>query len=126
MAPDIPENSREYRSWGQLNIEFYKHICELRNRIPQDQLLLIRYEDLVKQSEQTVYDIYSHFGWKVNPEFQMRLKEAAAASRKYEVGHWYTLEQFGYSRVQIDIELKEVFDVFDFGQREIRQAAIPS
>ncbi|MBS1656990.1 MAG: sulfotransferase [Bacteroidetes bacterium] len=126
MAPDVPEDSPEFRAWGKVNMDFYRHITALRRTIPDKQLLLIQYDDLVKHPEETVLDIYGHFGWEPHTAFRAKLKEAAAASKKYEVGHHYTLEQYGYSKEEIDRELKDVFDEFGFEQTEIRKMAIPS
>jgi hypothetical protein len=126
VAPDVPADSPEYRTWGKLNMDFYRHIHELRRRIPEEQLLLIRYDDLVKHPGETVLGIYDHFGWTAHPQFRTRLAEAVTASKKYEVGHHYTLEQYGYSRDEIYRELADVFDEFGFEQTEIGNAVIPS
>lgn len=114
VAPDIPENSVEFRSWGMLSIAFYLHFLEMIDTVRNDRVFWVRYDDFVQHPRQTVYDLYEKFGWEITSGFQQRLDEQTSRARSYKSKHSYRLEQYGYDRALIYQKLKPVFDRFGF------------
>jgi LPS sulfotransferase NodH len=94
--------------------------------IPEEQLLIIRYDELIKDPVAMVHHIYDHFGMEKSKAFKERLNEQAAITRKYSSHHTYSLEEYGYSREEIAGELREVFDVFGFEQQSQKKVILPS
>lgn len=114
VAPDIPENSPEYRTWGDLSIAFYHHFFGISSELDMSKFFWVRYDDFVAQPRQTVLDIYSKFGWKVSDQMSGKLLEQTSKGRSYKSKHSYSLEQYGYDREEIYRQLKPVFKRFGF------------
>ncbi len=113
-APDIPENSPEYRNWGMLSIRFYQHFFRMMPHLDAERFYHVRYKDFVKNPMDTILDIYRTFGWKPDEDFVERLRNQCNRSRQYRSKHDYTLEQYGYEKAVIEEELREVFEYFRF------------
>ena len=114
IAPDLVENSVEYRTWGLLSIRFYLHFLEMIEKLDQDQFFWVRYDEFVEHPRDTILHLYQKFGWEVSPRFIERLAEQTSKARSYKSKHGYTLEQYGYSKQEIYQQLKPIFDRFDF------------
>jgi len=114
IAPDIPKNSPEYRSWGKLTIAFYLHFLKMTEQLNPDRLYWVKYKDFVKSPKDTVLGIYEKFGWTVSPQFLQRLEEQTSKGRSYQSKHSYSLEEYGYNKAEIYAELKPVFERFGF------------
>ena len=113
-SPEIPKDSPESRALARLAIEYLLYALECRKLIPADQLLIVRYEDLVSRPLATVDRIYGWLGMPIDQVFRRRLEETLAVQRSYLSHHEYDLEDFGLSREDIHVELKSVFDEFGF------------
>lgn len=114
VAPNLSENSENYRDWGRLSMAFYLHFYGLLDKLGADRFFWVKYDEFVAHPMNTVLEVYSKFGWSVSEAFQQRLKERTATARSYKSKHSYSLEQYGYSKSAIRKELKVVFDRFDF------------
>ena len=81
IAPEIPENSQEFRAWGNMVIAFYKHFMkEIRKHKP-DRLYACKYDDLIADPKRLIQDIYHHFNFELSPEFEKRLQLESEKSR---------------------------------------------
>lgn len=114
VAPDIAENSPEYRTWGDLSIAFYQHFFAISSELDMSKFFWVRYDDFVAQPRQTVLDIYSKFGWKVSDQMSGKLLEQTSKGRSYKSKHSYSFEQYGYNREEIYRQLEPVFKRFGF------------
>lgn len=114
LAPDVHQQSKEYRSWGAMNIAFYQHFNEVMSKLSPQQLFWVKYTLFTGDPYQTVLNIYQHFGWNVDPEFKKRLEAETTATRSYSSGHQYSMEQYGYSKEKVYNELLPVFKKFGF------------
>lgn len=114
FAPDIPKNSPEFRTWGLMIIAFYRHFMMEVEKYDEDTFYSCTYTDLMKRPKELVLDIYSHFGFEVDEAFNEKLTIATTKARKYRSKHSYSLEEYGYTKEEIYLPLKDVFDRFGF------------
>ena len=95
---------------------------------PRDSYIVVRYDDLVGDPEQTVADIYDRFGLDVSAAFAQVLREETEKARNYHSLHRYSLRQMGLAHEQIVTAYRDVFDRFGFdylgGPRQGNQEAI--
>lgn len=114
LFKDIPENSEEYREWGELGIAYYKYFNEQKNNFKKENFITIQYNDLVAQPKQTVLKIYEQLKLETSPAFLERLENATNKARAYKSTHSYSLETYGFEKEYIYEELKFIFDEFGF------------
>lgn len=114
IAPDIPKNSPEYRTWGKLTSAFYLHFLQMSEQLDPQRFYWVKYNDFVQSPKATVLGIYEKFGWEVSPQFIQMLEAQTSKGRSYKSKHSYSLEKYGYRKEDIYAELKPVFDRFDF------------
>lgn len=110
----IPKNSPAKKVWAQYAVDFFKYSREMRRTIPDKQFISVKYDDLLDRPQQTVKNIYAHFGLQPSEKFLARLGKEEARNRDYKSTHEYSLEEYGYSREQIYRELQDVMDDFGF------------
>jgi hypothetical protein len=111
---EIPENSEQYREWGELGIAYYKYFNEQKNNFKKENFITVQYNDLVAQPKQTVLKIYEQLKLETSPAFLERLENATNKARAYKSTHTYSLETYGFEKDYIYNELKFIFDEFGF------------
>ena len=97
---------------------WYRYPLERLAHAPADSYCVVRYDDLVRDPEQTIADIYSRFGFEIGPAFAQVLQKEASKARSYRSKHSYSLAQAGLSRQQIVTEFEDIFARFEFDTRE--------
>jgi hypothetical protein len=65
---------------GDLAIDYYRYALLCREFIPDDQLIAVRYVDLVNDPRSTVDLLYRHLDLQMSPAFQVRLDVRDTAS----------------------------------------------
>ena len=113
-SPEIPQNSSHYRCWGELAMDYYKYFYEQSAKIKPENLITIRYDDLVDSPKETLYKIYDHFDIPVSEELNERFSKITQRSKNYVSKHSYSLEQFGFTKEMIYNELEHVFKRYNF------------
>jgi hypothetical protein len=93
---------------------WYRYPLECLDRSPNDRYLVVRYDELTRDPEQTVRAIYSHFGIAIGARYAQVLAREAEKVLAYESEHEYTLAQAGVTREQIVEEFRDVFARFGF------------
>ena len=93
---------------------WYRYPLECLDRAPQDSYILVKFDDLVGDPEQTIRDIYQHFDLAISPAYAQALREEAERARTYRSKHEYSLEQVGLTREQVVADYRDVFDRFGF------------
>lgn len=114
LAPELPRDSEQYRVWGDINIRYYQCMLEASRALTHEQLIIVRYEDLVRDPVATVHQIYEYFRMEKSPAFEKRLQAEEEIIRKYSSHHAYSLEDYGYKNEEIASKLREVFSEFGF------------
>ncbi len=113
-SPDITDDSDEARAWGYIGIEYYNYFQEMKkNRINSENLVTIKYNELVKAPKETVLKIYNQFNFEVTPKLLERLDQATRKAKKYKSGHSYSLEQYGLSEQEVYNLMKPVYEEYD-------------
>jgi hypothetical protein len=97
---------------------WYRYPLECFERAPRDSYILVRFDELVADIEETVRDIYDRFGLEPSPSLVRAARKAAERSCQYASQHLYSLEQVGLTREQIVDRLADIFERFGFDTRE--------
>jgi hypothetical protein len=95
---------------------WYRYPLAYLEQAPPDSYIIVRYDDLVRDPEQTIIDIYHRFGFDISPEFAQQLKQEAEKARRFQSTHVYSLEEFGTTREQLVEEFDDIFERFGFGR----------
>jgi len=114
LAPEACRDGRAYRELADLICAYYLHLHELEKTFPADQLLKVRYEDLVADPRRTVSRIYRKFGLDISPAYEALLNEETNRAGSYTSKHRYSLEDYGLTEEMIYERLKPVFEDYGF------------
>ncbi len=111
-SPDIAKDGPVAKAYGQLAVEWYKHLFQFRTKPDPARYHCIDYRELVRDPGAAIEQTYAHFGWPVSDALRSRLKEATRRQGEFKSQHEYTLEEFGLSEQWIQEELGEVLDYY--------------
>lgn len=109
-SPDIAKDGPVSKAYGQLAVEWYKHLFQFRTKIYPARYHCIDYRELVRDPGEAIEQAYAHFGWPVSDRMRGRLKEATRRQGEFKSQHEYTLEEFGLSKEWIQAELGGILD----------------
>jgi hypothetical protein len=93
---------------------WYTYALERLDRAPQENYIIVCYDDLVADPTGTVTRIYDHFGFEIGPAYARVLRAEAERARNYHSRHAYSLEGTGLTRAEIVAQFQDVFDRFGF------------
>ena len=93
---------------------WYTYALERLDRAPQENYVIVRYDDLVADPAGTVEHIYAHFGYEIGPDYAQILQAEAARARSYRSRHTYSLEGTGLAHEAIVAQFQDVFERFGF------------
>lgn len=93
---------------------WYMYPIEQKPDFQPDRFFTARYDDLVKDLEALIRNIYATFDISLNSEYEPKLKEESMRSRGHVSRHSYSLEQFGIDRNEMITVYKPVFDALHF------------
>ncbi|MCJ7715787.1 MAG: sulfotransferase [Anaerolineales bacterium] len=82
--------------------------------LPEDQKIIVKFNNLVKNADQTVQRIYDQFGLTVSPKYKKILQRETIRARKHQSQHEYSLSEMGISREQLRERFKDVMLEFDY------------
>lgn len=114
IAPEIPEDSKEYRALGQIPIGFYNYFHKNKDNFKAENFLTIPYAELTDDHIQAVEKVYTHFNMPLSPAFKKRLKNTLKNNPKYRSKHQYSLAQYGFTKQDIEEQLSEVMSEYGF------------
>jgi hypothetical protein len=115
-ASVMPWSSRDYVL--DMAGHWYTYPLECLKDEPEDRYLFVRFDDLVRDPEQTVREIYRRLQLDMGSEFAGVLRAEAERSHGYRSAHHYSLDQVGLTRERVIAEYRHVFDRFGFDTRE--------
>ena len=111
----VPEESAALRDFVvNMARHWYTYALERLERAPQENHIIVRYEDLVADPAGTVSRIYAHFGFEIGPAYARILQAEAERARGFHSRHTYSLEGTGLTREGIVSQFRDLFDRFDF------------
>lgn len=114
LAPEACRNGRAYTELAAMICDYYEHLHEFEKDLPPENLLKIRYEDLLADPYGAVAEIYEKFDLELGPAYDQILQKEVEKARNYQSRHNYSLENFGLSEKIIQKRLKAVFDDYGF------------
>jgi hypothetical protein len=84
-------------TWGM------QRLMDVRDRLPEDRIVDVRYEDTVARPVETVERVYAHLGLDYTPAVADGVRGYLAANPRDKHGtHTYTLEEFGLDRDEVE------------------------
>jgi hypothetical protein len=113
-SKEIKDSSEEAKAFGQIAISYYKYLSEEKSIIDPKNLMIVSYDDVVKNPKDIAHKIYTYFGFKMSGKFQEALKSYSLESKKYKSKHSYSLAQYGFSKEDIDAQLGDIMEEFNF------------
>ena len=113
-SQDIKDDSEESRDFAQIAINYYAYINEQRAVIDPQNLLIIKYDNTIKNPTAITQQIYRHFSFDLTKKFSAELDQYVSESKKYKSKHTYSLAQYGMNKTMINNQLGEVMDEFGF------------
>jgi hypothetical protein len=90
----------------------YFHDAHTSGKIPERNLCIVRYEDLINDLEPTMERILDFVEIKPTEAFVDEVREQAARQRSYTSGHGHSPSQFGLTPERIQADLGFVYDAF--------------
>jgi len=93
---------------------FYRYTLDWLETIPEDRYMIVRFDDFVSDPKAKVTEIYRHFGFDINEDFDTILEEATQKARAYTSKHSYSFEGTEFTRERIVEEYADLFERFNF------------
>jgi len=96
---------------------WYTYPLERLEQAPDDQHIIVNFNDLVDNARETVTEIYDRFGLELGAGFDEILQQTARRARDHESEHEYSRSEMGLTREEIVERYRETFERFDFDTR---------
>lgn len=93
---------------------WYRYPLERLARAPEDSYRIVVYDELVRDPAGVVNDIYAHFGYEIDADFERLLAAATAEAGRYRTRHEYDLDDLGIDREAIVADFADIFERFGF------------
>lgn len=104
---------------------WYRYPLEQLARAPENNWIVVNYDDLVRDPQETIATIYARFGFDMSSAFAEVLRAEAVAAGRFSSRHEYSLGKLGLTRKQIVTEFQDIFDRFGFNRAaDAAQAAL--
>ncbi len=97
-----------------LTRRWYVDTLESLEELPKSEYLILKYDSLVGELEDSTHRIFNHFGLPLSDNFECKLNEAVKAAAGYVSKHKYSLFELGYTADQVYNQYQEIFERFDF------------
>ena len=114
FRPQWTRDVAHLRRVARLGCELYRDLDAFADTLPSQQVVRVRYEDLVADPEATVKRIYRAFNLEVTETFATLLAKETERSQSYRSQHTYDLEALGLSKEWIHRELGDQFERHGF------------
>lgn len=98
----------------EMTARWYREPLERLAALPEGRYRIVVYDNLVRDPEGTVRDIYAHFGYEPGEDFARTLADAGAAARDYRSRHEYDPADLGMTRDEFVARFADVFERFGF------------
>jgi hypothetical protein len=95
----------------------YFHDAHSAGRIPEHNLCIVRYEDLINDLEPTMERILNFVEIKPTEAFVDEVREQAERQRSYTSGHGHSPAQFGLTPERIRADLGFIYEAFGLSDR---------
>ena len=113
-SPELAENGPEYRALGQIAIDLYNYFHKNKNKFNSDNFYVVPYKNLTANPVRVIEDVYAHFEMDMSETFRSRLKIHLDSPKKYKSLHTYSLEQYGFTKEEIEQKLEGIMVEYGF------------
>ncbi len=93
---------------------WYNYPLQKLKELPENQAIVVKFDDLVSDAEDTVKRIYDRFGLTVSSGYLKILQRETIRARNYQSQHIYSLSEMGVNREQLRERFKDVMLEFDY------------
>ena len=97
---------------------WYRHPLKYLDSHPSPRHLILKYDDLILRPEQTLRAFYEQFGYPDKPGLADIVDQAVKETLSFHSDHVYSYEEMGFTRQQIIDLYRDIFERFQFDQRD--------
>jgi len=97
---------------------WYRHPLKYLDSHPSSRHLILKYDDLILRPEQTLRAFYQQFGYPDKPGLADIVDQAVKETLSFHSDHVYSYEEMGFTRQQIIDLYRDIFERFQFDQRD--------
>lgn len=97
---------------------WYEYPLKRLSELPDNQAVIVRFDELVTDTRNTVKQIYQQLELPLGREFEEILALATERARNHESQHDYSLGDMGIEEQELREEFRQVFDRFEFKDLE--------
>ena len=97
---------------------WYRHPLKYLDAHPSPRHLVLKYDDLILRPEQTLRAFYEQFGYPDKPGLVDIVDQAVKETLSFRSDHVYSYEEMGFTRQQIIELYRDIFERFQFDQRD--------
>jgi omega-hydroxy-beta-dihydromenaquinone-9 sulfotransferase len=94
---------------------WYNYPLKRLKELPEDQAIIVKFDDLVQDAEKTILRVYRQFGFSMTKEFKSVLQHEAKQARNHQSQHLYTLSEMGINKQEMIDRFGSVMNEYDFG-----------
>ncbi len=94
---------------------WYNYPLAKLKELPNDQKIIVRFDDLVSNAEQVVKQIYDRFNLSISETYGSILNYETIRARNHQSQHVYSLADMGLTPEQLKERYENVLSEFDFG-----------
>lgn len=96
------------------SVHTYLYPMETLAKHPETKWTVVDYRDLVSQPKATVEAVYDALAIEMTPATSAALDAQQGRARTHQSSHSYGLEEFGIDEAQLKLDLRELFDRFEW------------
>ena len=93
---------------------WYLYPHQYLKKLPANQYVMVRYQDLVADPQKTIENIYQRFGIEMNEDYQRILHLESEKAKQFKSKHHYTLGKMGLNSQEIEKEFDSAFEEYGF------------
>jgi len=91
---------------------WYDYPLKKLKELPEEQQIVVRFDDLVANTKKTVQEIYQRFGLKMSIDFSDLLAVETERARSHRSQHHYSLEEMGFAPQFLETEFASIIDEY--------------
>lgn len=115
------DNDKRGDEFNQLILDlvghWYRHPADRMEKLgtgPDGRHAFVKYDDLTRDPQSVLEDLYRRIGLQFGPRFQEMLDKEMSKAKSYKSQHEYDLADFGLSVERIEREFGDIFEHFGF------------
>jgi len=97
---------------------WYRHPLKYLDSHPSPRHLILKYDDLIQRPEHVLHSFYEQFGYPDKPGLDDIVDHAVKETLSFHSDHVYSYEEMGFTRQQIIELYPDIFERFEFDQRD--------